>query len=211
MAIPRQETADGFEMQLGVNHLGHFALTGHLLDILIKTPKSRIHNVTSSANFFGSINFEDLMSERDYSRWGAYGQSKLANVFFTFELQKRLTAAGHDTIANVSHPGLVYGQLQENSMGHSGTGGSEIWMYRIMRPLLSQDISMGILPMLYAMTAPDAKAGAFYGPRWFQHRGYPDEKKANKKAYDSEALKRFWQVSEELTGIQFETLDTATA
>jgi len=126
-------------------------------------------------------------------------------------LQKRLTTAGRDTIANVSHPGLVYGQLQENSMGHSGTGGSEIWMYRIMRPLLSQDISMGILPMLYAMTAPDAKAGAFYGPRWFQHRGYPDEKKANKKAYDSEALKRFWDISEELTGVQFETLDTATA
>lgn len=165
MAIPRQETVDGFEMQLGVNHLGHFALTGLLLDVITKTPHARIHNVTSTANFFGDINFDDLMGEKDYSRWGAYGQSKLANVFFTFELNKRLKAAGIDTIANVSHPGLVLGNLQSNSMEESGTGGVEGIMYRIMQPLLAHDISMGILPMLYGMTAENAKGGVMYEPR----------------------------------------------
>ncbi|MEL7436715.1 MAG: oxidoreductase, partial [Chloroflexota bacterium] len=90
MAIPRQETADGFEMQIGVNHFGHFALTGLLLDVLINTPNSRIHNVSSSANWTGTINMDDLMGEKDYGRWTAYGQSKLANIVFTFELQKRL-------------------------------------------------------------------------------------------------------------------------
>ena len=202
MAIPRQETADGFEMQLGVNHLGHFALTGLLLDVILKTPKARIHNVTSTANFMGAINFDDLMGEHDYSRWGAYGQSKLANVFFTFELHKRLTAAGVDTIANVSHPGLVLGNLQSNSVAQSGTNMESV-LYRVLQPILAQDISMGVLPMLYGMTAEDAKGGALYGPRYFQHRGYPAETKANKKAYDAEALKRFWEVSEELTGVTF--------
>ena len=203
MAIPRKETADGFEMQLGVNHLGHFALTGLLLDVITKTPNARIHNVTSTANFFGDINFDDLMGKKNYSRWTAYSQSKLANVFFTFELNRRLKAAGVDTIANVSHPGLVIGNLQSNSMEQSSTGGSEGIVYRIMQPLLAHDISMGILPMLYGMTAEDAKGGVMYEPRWFHHRGYPVEGKPNKKAYDAEALKRFWEISEELTGVKY--------
>lgn len=202
MAIPRQETADGFEMQLGVNHLGHFALTGLLIDIIVKTPKARIHNVTSSANFFGTINFDDLMGTKSYSRWGAYGQSKLANVFFTFELQKRLTAAGFDTITNTSHPGLVLTNLQTNSVTQSGTSFEGI-LYRIMEPLLAQDISMGVLPMLYGATATDAKGGALYGPRTFHTRGYPAEARANKQAYDAEARKRFWELSEQLTGVTF--------
>ena len=202
MAIPRQLTPDGFEMQLGVNHLGHFALTGLLLDVIVKTPGARIHNVSSSANYTGSINFDDLMGEKDYSRWGAYGQSKLANVFFTFELQKRLTAAGVDTVANVSHPGLVMGNLQANSVEQSGTG-FEGLLYRIAGPLMAQDITMGVLPMLYGMTAPEAKGGVFYGPRTMNLRGYPAEKQANKDAYDGDALARFWAVSEELTGVRF--------
>jgi protochlorophyllide reductase len=202
MAIPRQETPDGFEMQLGVNHLGHFALTGLLLDVIAKTPNARIHNVSSSANYTGTINFDDLMGEQNYSRWAAYGQSKLANILFTFELQKRLTAAGHDTIANVSHPGIVIGNLQANSVEQSGTG-FEGLLYRIIEPLLAQDISMGVLPMLYGMTAKDARGGVFYGPRTFNMRGYPAEKKANKAAYNANALKRFWDVSEQLTGVKF--------
>lgn len=203
MAIPRQETADGFEMQFGVNHLAHFALTGLLLDVIVNTPQARIHNVTSTANFRGKINFDDLMGEENYSRWGAYGQSKLANVFFTFELHKRLSAAGFDTMANVSHPGLVLGNLQANSVEQSGTN-MEALVYRILRPILAQDISMGVLPMLYGMTAEDAKGGVLYGPRYFHHRGYPAEVRANKAAYDAEALQRFWEVSEELTGVTFE-------
>lgn len=202
MAIPRQETVDGFEIQLGVNHLGHFALTGLLLNVIIKTPKARIHNVTSSANFTGTINFDDLMGKQSYSRWGAYGQSKLANVFFTFELQKRLSAAGVDTITNTSHPGLVIGNLQANSVAQSGTS-VEALLYRIAQPLMAQDISMGVLCQLYGCTAIDAKNGVFYGPRRFNLRGYPAEKKANKAAYDANALKRFWEISEKLTGVAY--------
>ncbi|MFN2201066.1 MAG: oxidoreductase [Caldilineaceae bacterium] len=202
MAIPRQETVDGFEMQLGVNHLAHFALTGLLLDLITSTPHARIHNVTSSANWGGHINFDDLMGEEEYSRWGAYGQSKLANVFFTFELQKRLSAAGYDTIANTSHPGFVISNLQSNSVEQSGTKVEGV-LYKIAGPFLAQDISMGVLPMLYAMTAEEAKGGALYGPRRFRMRGYPAEQKANDEAYDADALRRFWEVSEELTGITY--------
>ena len=210
MAIPRQETADGFEMQLGVNHLGHFALTGLLIDMIVNTPNARIHSVSSSANYMGTINFDDLMGEKDYSRWGAYGQSKLANVFFTFELQKRINAAGYDTIANSSHPGLVLTNLQANSVEQSGTG-LEGLLYRFIEPIMAQDISMGVLPMLYGMTATDAKGGVFYGPRTFNLRGYPAEKKANSEAYDAAALARFWTVSEELTGVKYEALAVASA
>jgi NAD(P)-dependent dehydrogenase (short-subunit alcohol dehydrogenase family) len=206
MAIPRQETADGFEMQFGVNHLAHFALTGLLLDVIASTPRARIHNVTSSANYNGTINFDDLMGEQEYSRWGAYGQSKLANVSFTFELQKRLTAAGYDTTVNTSHPGLVLGNLQANSVEQSDTR-MEALLYRVSSLFVAQDIEMGVLPMLYAMTAEEAKGGAFYGPRWFNMRGYPDEKTANKQAYDDEARQRLWAVSEELTGVRYELLE----
>ena len=203
MAIPRQLTPDGFETQLGVNHLGHFALTGLLLDVIIQTPQARIHNVSSSVNYFGTINFDDLMGEQNYNRWGAYGQSKLANVFFTFELQKRLSAAGYDTIANVSHPGVVIGNLQANSMAQSGTSVGEGILYRLIQLFMAQDIRMGVLPMLYGMTAPDAKGGVFYGPRMFNLRGYPAEKKPNQSAYDADALKRFWDASAQLTGVQY--------
>jgi protochlorophyllide reductase len=205
MAIPRQETVDGFEMQLGVNHLGHFALTGLLIDLIVKTAKARIHNVTSSANFAGTINFDDLMGQRRYGRWEAYGQSKLANVFFTFELQKRLSAAGFDTISNTSHPGLVIGNLQANSVAQSRTPVEGV-LYKIIQPLIAQDISMGVLPMLYAMTAPDAKGGTLYGPEFFNVRGYPAATKANRRAYDATALKRFWEVSEQLTGVTYPVL-----
>lgn len=210
MAIPRQQTVDGFEMQFGVNHLGHFALTGQLIDVIVGTPNARIHNVTSGAHYSGAINFDDLMGEQDYSRWSAYGQSKLANVFFTFELQKRLTAAGYDTIANTSHPGFVLTNLQNNSVEQSGTR-LEAFLYRVVAPLLAHDINMGVLPQLYGATAEDARGGAFYGPRIFNLRGYPTEKKANQEAYDAEALQRFWEISEELTGITYDILDKATA
>lgn len=206
MAIPRQETADGFEMQLGVNHFGHFALTGLLLDVIVNTPNARIHNVTSSANYMGTINFDDLMSEKDYGRWDAYGQSKLANVYFTYELQKRLSEAGFDTITNTSHPGLVMTNLQANSVAQSHTG-MEAVLYRIFGPLMAQDISMGVLPMLFGSTAIDAKGGVFYGPRTFNLRGYPAEKKPNQDVFDANDRKRFWEVSEKLTGIHYDVFD----
>lgn len=205
MAIPRTTTADGFEMQLGVNHLGHFALTGLLLDVIVNTPNARIHNVSSSANYTGTINFDDLMGEKEYGRWTAYGQSKLANVVYTFELDKRLKAAGYDTMANTSHPGLVMTNLQTNSLEKSDANG-EAFIYRIMGPLMAQDISMGILPMLFGSTADEAKGGVFYGPRTFNLRGYPAEKQPNKEALDASIRERFWSVSEELTGISYDLL-----
>ncbi|MDJ0754480.1 MAG: oxidoreductase [Ardenticatenaceae bacterium] len=202
MAIPRQETADGFEMQLGVNHLAHFVLTGLLLNVITGTPQARIHNVSSSANYQGTINFDDLMGSQNYGRWAAYGQSKLANIFFTYELQKRLTAAGHDTLTNTSHPGLVLTNLQANSVEQSGTGLEGV-LYRILGPLMAQDVSMGTLPQLYGATATDAKGGVFYGPRTFNMRGYPAEKQPNKAADDAAALKQFWEVSEQLTDFEY--------
>ena len=203
MAIPRTETEDGFEMQLGVNHLAHFALTGHLLDVLTSTPGSRVHNTSSSAAFNGAINFDDLMGEKAYGRWTAYGQSKLANAVFATELDRRLKAAGHDTISNSSHPGLVMTNLQTNSLEQSDAPLVERVLYRIAAPLIAQDINMGVLPQLYASTAPEAKGGVFYGPKTFRVRGYPAEQKCNDALDDPALLKRFWDISEELTGVSY--------
>lgn len=206
MAIPRTLTEDGFEMQLGVNHLAHFALTGHLLDVLTRTPGSRVHSTSSSAAFQGVINLDDLMGEQEYSRWTAYGQSKLANAAFATELNKRLQAAGHDTIANSSHPGLVMTNLQSNSLDQSGAPLMERILYGIASPLLAQDVSMGVLPQLYASTAPEAKGGVFYGPKTMRLRGYPAEQRCNDALDDAALLKRFWEVSEELTGVSYASL-----
>lgn len=203
MAIPRKLTEDGFETQFGVNHLAHFALTGLLHDVITNTPGSRVHNVSSSAAFSGSINFDDLMGAKEYSRWAAYGQSKLANAVFSAELNQRLQAAGHDTIANSSHPGLVMGNLQTNSLQQSGTPLMERVLYGVVGPLIAQDISMGVLPQLFASTAPQAKGGVFYGPKTFRIRGYPAEQSVNDAVNDAALRERFWQVSEELTGTAY--------
>lgn len=203
MAIPRMETEDGFEMQLGVNHLAHFALTGLLLELLTNTPGSRVHSTASSAAFTGSINFADLMGKKEYGRWTAYGQSKLANAAFATELNRRLQATGHDTIANASHPGFVRTNLQTNSLNQSGAPFLEQVLYRIAGPLLAQDISMGVLPQLYAATVPEAKGGVFYGPKIFRMRGYPTEQRCNDTLDDTAVLQRLWEISEELTGIHY--------
>ncbi|MEM6283550.1 MAG: oxidoreductase [Chloroflexota bacterium] len=210
MAIPRQLTEDGFESQIGVNHLAHFALTGLLLDVIVKTPNARIHNVSSAANYQGKIAFDDLMGEKDYSRWDAYQQSKLANVFHAFELNKRLKAAGYDTIANTSHPGGVDTNLTTATLEEGGSRMEAIFM-PILLPVIGQDVSLGVLSQLYGSTGAGAKGGAFYGPRWFGLKGYPAEAKANSDAYDDAALKRFWEMSEELTGVKYELLDAVPA
>lgn len=203
MAIPRTETEDGFEMQIGVNHLAHFALTGLLLDRLTNTPGARVHNVSSSAAFNGRIFFDDMMGKQTYGRWSAYGQSKLANAAFATELDRRLKAAGHDVIANSSHPGLVMGQLQSNSLKQSGTPLSERILYGVFGPLIGQSMSMGVLPQLYASTAQAAKGGVFYGPKTLRLRGYPAEQKCNDMLNDAAALKRFWEMSEAFTGVSY--------
>ncbi len=203
MAIPRAQTEDGFEMQLGVNHLAHFALTGLLLDVITATPKSRVHSTSSSAAFTGVINLDDLMGEKSYGRWTAYRQSKLANAAFATELNRRLRAGGHDTIANSSHPGFVMTNLQTNSMVESGTPLGERILYGLLAPVVAHDISMGVLPQLYASTAPEAKGGVFYGPKTLRMRGYPAEQKCNDALKDADLLKRLWEASEGLTGVHY--------
>lgn len=203
MAIPRQETADGFEMQFGVNHLAHFALTGHLLDILVATEDSRVHTTSSSAAFNGKINFDDLLSKKKYSRWAAYGQSKLANAVFAAELNHRLVKAGHKTISNSSHPGLVMTNLQKNSLDKSGSPLVERILYTIFGGLISQDISMGVLPQLYAATSPEAEGGKFYGPSFLKLRGFPKEQSVNKAVEDSAIREKLWRVSAKLTGVRY--------
>ena len=203
MAIPRALTEDGFEMQLGVNHLAHFALTGLLLDVITATPKARVRSTSSSAAFMGAINLDDLMGEKSYGRWTAYGQSKLANAAFATELNRRLQAAGHSTIANSSHPGFVMTNLQTTSMVESGTPLSERIFYGLLAPVMAQDVNMGVLPQLYGSTAPDAKGGVFYGPKTLRMRGYPAEQKCNDALQDADLLNRFWEASEELTGVRY--------
>ncbi len=201
MAIPRRETKDGFEMQLGTNHLGHFALTGLLLDTLMQTPGSRVVTTTSMAHLYGRINFDDLQMTQKYTRYGAYGQSKFANILFAFELQRRLTAAGRDTLSLPAHPGYASTNLQHNSASASGNI-FETALYPFLNRVVAQSQAMGALPQLYAATAPDVKAGAFIGPR-FIVRGYPKPVKAQANAYKEEIARRLWQVSEELTGLKY--------
>lgn len=201
MAIPRRETADGFEMQLGTNHLGHFALTGLLLDLLLKTPASRIINTTSGAQSIGQINFDDPQLRQNYGRWKAYGQSKLANVLFTFELQRRLAAAGQSTISATAHPGYAHTNLQSTSTSINGSRIEKA--FYVIGNRLAQSAAMGALPQLYAATAPDVKGGQMYGPRFYM-RGYPVLAKATAKAYDEATARRLWNLSEELTGVHYD-------
>lgn len=203
MATPYGKTEDGFETQFGVNHLGHFALTALLIDVITQTPGSHIVSVSSTANYIPrEVDFDNLNWEKDYSRYGAYGLSKLANVLFANELDRRLKAAGADTISNSAHPGLANTNLQTTTAATSGLA-LERMLYSIMMPLFSQSQEQGAWPQLYAATAPQAEGGKFYGPHFLNTRGYPTEKKANKLAYDKDIAARLWKASEALTGIPF--------
>ncbi len=201
MAIPRRDTADGFEMQLGTNHLGHFALTGRLLDAI--RPEGRIVTVSSQAHRMGRIDFEDLMGERKYGAWRAYGQSKLANLLFMRSLAERLERAG-STIASVAaHPGFASTHLQAVAPEMKGRG----WQVKIMdgvNKVMAQSAAMGALPTLYAATFPAIRSGDYVGPDGFgEQRGHPKLVGMNASARDDEAANRLWTVSEELTGVRY--------
>ena len=204
MATPQLLTADGFEMQLGTNHLGHFALTGLLMPVLLATPGSRVVNVSSMAHRFGSIDFDDLQSERKYKAWGAYGQSKLANLLFTFELQRRLAATNADTIAVAAHPGI------SNTNLTASTGGIAGRLAELTKPignLFSQSAQMGALPTLRAAVDPAAQGGDYFGPGGFmEQRGHPEKVDSSSKSKDVGAALRLWDVSTQLTGVGFEAL-----
>ncbi|WP_319437132.1 SDR family NAD(P)-dependent oxidoreductase [Mycobacterium sp. RTGN5] len=192
MMTPKQTTKDGFELQFGTNHLGHFALTGLLLDRLFPEQGSRVVTVSSNGHRFGGIRFDDLQSERSYSRVGAYGQSKLANLLFTYELQRRL--AGTGTIAVAAHPGASSSELGRYAPG----------AVRRISPLLEQSAEMGALPTLRAAADPTVRGGQYYGPGGFlQLRGYPKLVSSNSKSQDVAVQKRLWAVSEALTGVVY--------
>jgi protochlorophyllide reductase len=197
MAPPRRLTRDGFELQFGTNHLGHFALTLALLPLLCSQPMARVVTVSSGAQYFGRIAFDDLQGERRYDRWQAYAQSKLANVVFALELQRRLQAAAAGPISLAAHPGLARTNLQPTSVTLNGSRWEGL-AYRWLDPLF-QSAAMGALPQLYAATAPDATPGGQYGPDgWGGLRGWPTPVRIAPAARDPGCGARLWQVSEAL-------------
>jgi NAD(P)-dependent dehydrogenase (short-subunit alcohol dehydrogenase family) len=199
MAPPRQETKDGFESQFGTNHLGHFALTGLLLPRLLTASEPRVVTVSSGAHRIGRIRFDDLQGERRYFNWLWYGQSKLANLMFCFELQRRATEAGTELKSMAVHPGYARTNLQF---------ASPPWYEQAVMKVtnvVAQTADMGALPTLYAATVPDLPGGSFVGPDGFmEQRGYPHVVTAADKAYDEAAWRRLWEVSEDLTGVSYE-------
>lgn len=204
MAIPRRETVDGYEMQFATNHLGHFALTGLLLGRLLDTVGSRVVNVSSTAHRTGRMNFDDLHGASRYRSWRAYGQSKLANLLFTYELQRRLEASAANTIALAAHPGYSSTNLQ--SVGPSMSGNRVMGaLMQLGNKLVGQSDEIGALPQLYAATSPDAKGGQYIGPDGLNEmRGYPKVVKSNARSRDVADARRLWDVSEELTGVRFD-------
>jgi NAD(P)-dependent dehydrogenase (short-subunit alcohol dehydrogenase family) len=198
MLTPQSTTADGFELQLGVNHLGHFALTGLLLDLMLATEGSRIVTVSSGAHKFKStIDLADLAGTDGYNRTAAYGRSKIANLLFTYELQRRLAAAGAPTIALAAHPGGSNTELGRNAPATMRALGM------VFRPFM-QSAAMGALPTLRAATDPAAVGGQYYGPDGFgEFRGHPVLVESNDRSHDTELQRGLWTASETLTGVTF--------
>ncbi|MGW4737344.1 oxidoreductase [Nocardia xishanensis] len=195
MAVPLGRTADGFEMQVGTNHLGHFALTGLLLDKI----SDRVVTVSSGAHAIGKIDLDDLNWERrKYQRWAAYGQAKLANLMFAYELQRRLTAAGSAKISVAAHPGYAATELQSHTESLLDP------IMSIGNRIFAQSAEMGALPELYAATVTPIEPGAFYGPTGLGGmRGYPGTSGSTKLSRDEAVARGLWELSEKLTGITY--------
>lgn len=200
MALPRQLTAQGFEMQMGVNHLGHFALTARLWPRLLDHGGGRVVNVSSEVHRGGKIRFDDLMGERRYERWAAYTQSKLANLLFTHQLQRMATASQRSVSAYGCHPGYAATELQ----GRSGSAIERLVFTNITNRLLAQSATMGALPTLRAAVDTTLSPGDYVGPTaFFGARGYPKVMAPSRAARDDDVALRLWAVSEELTGEVF--------
>ncbi|MFD6159082.1 oxidoreductase [Nocardia sp. NPDC060256] len=195
MALPELRTADRFEMQVGTNHLGHFALTGLLLGKI----SERIVTVGSGAHIIGKIDLDDLNWERrKYQRWPAYGQAKLANLMFARELHRRLTAAGSSRISVAAHPGYAATELMSHT---ESIQDAVMWLGNL---LLAQSAEMGALPTLYAATA-DVEPGGYYGPTGFRGlRGYPGRSGSSKASHDEAVARGLWELSEKLTGVTYD-------
>jgi len=208
MALPsRQTTAQGYERQFGTNHLGHFALTGHLLPALKRRPDSRVITVSSNNHKLAkAVEFNDLQGERRYSAWGAYAQSKLANAMFVLELDRRLRAAGLDVLSVGAHPGYASTNLQFSGPRSGGASFAALGLGLVTR-LLAQPARQGALPILYAVTAPDVRGGQYFGPSGpGEARGHPKLVAFSAAAHDAAAGARLWAVSEQLTGVSFDAL-----
>jgi NAD(P)-dependent dehydrogenase (short-subunit alcohol dehydrogenase family) len=200
MAAPYRRTIDGFELQFGTNHLGHFALTGLLLPLLQDRPNGRVVTVSSNNHKGGRMQFDDLQGEQHYSRWGAYAQSKLANLLFAFELDRRLRTAGRPLISVAAHPGYSATNLQLN-----GPPLRERLLMRLTNRLIAQSAEMGALPLLYAATAPGLAGGSYVGPDGRGGmRGHPVLVQASGRAHDEEAARRLWDISEQLTSVKYD-------
>ncbi len=197
MHPPFGETKQGFETQFGVNHLGHFALTGLLLDLTMRTPQARIVTVSSGAHRFGRMDFDDLNAEKGYRANAAYGRSKLANLLFTYELQRKLEAAGSEAIAVAAHPGWTATNLQQNS-----------GLIQFLNRFFAQTPEMGALPTLRAATALDVQGADYYGPsERMEMVGYPKKVQSNDRSHDAAVAAKLWTVSEEMTGVPYPRLE----
>jgi NAD(P)-dependent dehydrogenase (short-subunit alcohol dehydrogenase family) len=200
MASPRRHTADGFELQLGTNHLGHFALTARLIDLVALKDGARVVTLSSGAHKMGRISFDDLQGERHYMRWSAYGQSKLANLLFALELHRRLRAAGSQVASLAAHPGYAATNLQS-----AAAPAIDRLIMVASNLLIAQSAEAGALPQLYAATEPKAESGTYIGPDGIgEFRGHPHVCTPSGAARNEETAARLWDVSEDLVGLKFE-------
>jgi NAD(P)-dependent dehydrogenase (short-subunit alcohol dehydrogenase family) len=190
--VIKSKSGSDCKLQFGTNHLGHFLLTGLLIDLIKNTKDSRIVNVSSTAHKTGNINFDDLNWEkRKYNDWKAYGDSKIANIYFTYELIRRLDEKGNNPVVAAAHPGWTATELQRNAS-----------LFRFLNNFFAQGIDMGALPTLYAVVGPDVKSGDYFGPSGFMEmRGYPKKVETNELSKNEEIATRLWDVSEKLTSV----------
>jgi NAD(P)-dependent dehydrogenase (short-subunit alcohol dehydrogenase family) len=206
MALPHRRTVDGFEMQFGVNHLGHFALTGLLLPKLLSTPRSRVVSVSSIMHAVANVDLRDLNSERRYHRWLVYARSKTANLLFTHELARRLARAGSDVVAAAAHPGYAATNLQTAGVRMEGRRAAERVM-ELGNRIFAQSAEAGALPTLYAATVPGVSSDSFVGPRLQGWRGAPGLSWRAPWTRDDTAGEKLWGASERLTGVTYEALE----
>lgn len=211
MAIPRRTTRDGFEMQIGTNHLGHFALTGLLLTRLVESAPARVVTVSSMAHTMGkfrALDAEDLRLEQGYAKWGAYGRSKLANLLFAYELERRLEARFPEVISVACHPGYAATNLQAVGPEMSGSALGKTFM-AVGNSLFAQSAASGALPTLYAATATDVRGGDFVGPGGMFHiAGEPKKQRSNRLSHDLDAARKLWATSAKLTQVDYALLDS---
>jgi NAD(P)-dependent dehydrogenase (short-subunit alcohol dehydrogenase family) len=197
MAPPRRRTADGFELQFGTNHLGHFALTNALLETMEGREDARVVTLSSTAHKMGRINFDNLNGDRHYFRWNAYGQSKLANLLFMLELDRRLRGSGSAVKSLAAHPGYAATNLQS-----AAAPMLDRLVMKVSTAVIAQNDEMGALPTLYAATQPGLEGGTYVGPGGFQEqRGHPKIVQPSGRARDPETASRLWEVSERLTAV----------